>query len=95
MAVTQQFEGWTCYVMRLVWDMLHSKNQKSFRKYIIFSSLKKCFCGWMKWHRMPDERVSRAGVGPRAVIWRPWCNIIMKYFHIFKVTCYCFANFQK
>jgi len=42
-----------------------------FRKYIIFSLLIKSLCGCMKWPRRPDEMASRAGFGPRAIVWRP------------------------
>ena len=53
--------------------MLHSTKSTNFSYsiYIIFSFLTKCLCGWIKRFRGSDEIASRAGFGPRAVVWRP------------------------
>ena len=42
-----------------------------FRTYIVFSLLTKCLCGRLKCICGQDGMASRAGFGPRAVVWRP------------------------
>jgi len=58
----RQMYPWGYMYPRLGTSVL--RNQQIFRKYIIFSFLTECLRG-------PDETVSRAGFGPRAVVWRP------------------------